>query len=976
YRSLSPDGSVQHIQLRARVYRDATGKPTRIVGVDWNITREVEAARDLQRQTEQLRDAERHLERASLSSLEGHWETDLLTGQSWVSSSFRALMGFASGEFERLHISAVELAHEDDRARQEQAYLAHLEHQQPYDLSLRLRNAHGMYRWFSLQGAAERDASGRPIRISGSIQDIDRQKQAEDTLRDVQARFERAVNGAQDGLFDLDLVNDTTWHSPRYKAMLGYLEHEHEIRVSELPQHMHPDDVRVAHKAFVDYVRDGVPFDLEFRLRKKHGDWLWVRSRAQATFGRNARAIRLSGSMQDYTEVRAARHQLLRATALAEEANQAKSTFLATMSHEIRTPMNGIIGMTGLLLDTHLDRTQRQYADTIRTSADSLLHVINDVLDFSKIEAGKLEIDVTDMDLRASVEDVCALMALQAAVKNVEMIVDVRPEVPDLVRADAQRIRQCLLNLLGNAVKFTQRGEIVVEVFVLAQQNGKALTQFLVRDTGIGLTQQQCDQLFRPFVQADSSTTRQFGGTGLGLSIVKRLVELMGGQVGVESELGVGATFWFTLPLEAIEPTGRYTRLQSTAIGKRILVVDDNNTNRQVLGAQLARYGFDAVLASDGTQALEILRTSAAEKRPFDAALLDFQMPAMDGATLGEVINADAELAATRLILLTSLDRAGDQQRFANIGFAAYLTKPVRARELKECLERVLVRSASEWHLHSQPLVTRNVLTDALGEPTYSGLVLLVEDNEVNQRVAQKYLERLGCHVRAVDDGSLSVHAFKEERFDLILMDMQMPVMDGITATSEIRKLERGGRRTPIVALTANVLAGQLERCLEAGMDDFLVKPLDVSRLRDVLDRFGLQNPAGGAQPDELSTTNATRQADSLDWRRVEEITDGDDAFASELLQTFIDSTDAALQEAQAAWREQDRTGLARAAHKLKGASANVGANILHALAQSLELRADGGDTDQIEGALAELAEETASLRATIARPRSARGPK
>ncbi|MBC7983809.1 MAG: PAS domain-containing protein, partial [Candidatus Obscuribacterales bacterium] len=252
YRSLSPDGSVQHIQLRARVYRDATGKPTRIVGVDWNITREVEAARDLQRQTEQLRDAERHLERASLSSLEGHWETDLLTGQSWVSSSFRALMGFAPGEFEQLNISAVELAHEEDRARQEQAYLAHLEHQQPYDLSLRLRNAHGIYRWFSLQGAAERDASGRPIRISGSIQDIDRQKQAEDTLRDVQARFERAVNGAQDGLFDLDLVNDTTWHSPRYKAMLGYLEHEHEIRVSELPQHMHPDDVRVAHKAFVD----------------------------------------------------------------------------------------------------------------------------------------------------------------------------------------------------------------------------------------------------------------------------------------------------------------------------------------------------------------------------------------------------------------------------------------------------------------------------------------------------------------------------------------------------------------------------------------------------------------------------------------------------------------------------------------------------------------------------------------------------
>jgi two-component system sensor histidine kinase/response regulator len=963
YRCVTADGSLQHIQLRARVYRDANGEPTRIVGVDWNVTREIEAAQELHRQAEQLRDAERRLERASLSSLEGHWETDLLTGHSWVSSSLSALLGFAPGEFEALHVAVTELAHEDDLARNEAAYLSHIERGTEYDLQLRLRNAHGEYRWCRLQGAAERDG-GHPVRISGSVQDIHRQKEAEVALHDARQRFVRAVTGAQDGLFDYDLVRDTTWFSPRCQRMLGYDDGNLDITFSQLMDYVHPEDVEQVRSVFRAHVQHREPYDVEYRLQRQNGDWLWVRSRAVAEFDNSGKPLRLSGSVQDITEARAAREELVRATKAAEAANAAKSTFLATMSHEIRTPMNGIIGMTGLLLDTHLDRTQREYASTIRSSADALLYVINDVLDFSKIEAGKLDIDMADMDLRASVEDVCALMALQAAAKGVELVVDLRPEVPDLVRGDAQRIRQCLLNLLGNAVKFTQRGEIIVEVCVLAQQSGKALTQFTIRDTGIGLTDEQRLQLFRPFVQADSSTTRQFGGTGLGLSIVKRLIELMGGQVGVESELNAGSTFWFTLPLEAIEPTGRYERLRSVGSNQRVLVVDDNEANRKVLGAQLDRAGFDAELAADATQALETMRAAHAAGKPFDAALLDFQMPAMDGASLGEVINADSQLASTRLVLLTSMDRTGDQQRFAAIGFAAYLTKPVRGRELKECLERVLARPASEWHMRSQPLVTRNVLADALGEPTYGGLVLLVEDNEVNQKVAQKYLERLGCHVRTADDGAAGVQAFKEDRFDLILMDMQMPIMDGIAATREIRKLERGGRHTPIVALTANVLAGQLERCLEAGMDDFLTKPLDVARLRDVLDRFGLHAADWDENVRSSSAASpTTNEATPLDWRRIDEVADGDNDFANELVATFLDSAREALDEASAAWQQHDRAALARAAHKLKGASGNVGAHRMQSLSLALETDADQGSVESIESALAALLTEEASVR-------------
>jgi PAS domain S-box-containing protein len=943
YRSVLADGTVQHIQLRARVYYDG-GKATRIVGVDWNITREVEAQEELTRQAQQLRDAERRLERASLSNLEGHWETDLLTGQSWVSSSFISLMGFKPGEFEALRITALDLAHPDDKERNEIAYMEYLRNGAPYDLQLRLRNAKDEYRWYRVQGAAERDVALRPIRISGAIQDIHLQKLAEDALRDAQSRFVRAVRGAQDGLFDYDLVNDVVWFSPRFKRMLGYGENELNLKLADLPTHVHPDDQQRANDMFVRHVRDKVPYDIETRIRKKDGEWLWVRSRAVAEFGRDGRASRLSGSVEDITEARLAREQLVRATAEAEAANLAKSTFLATMSHEIRTPMNGIVGMTELLLDTELDRTQREYAGIIRGSADSLLHVINDVLDFSKIEAGKLEIDITDMDLRSGIEDVCALMALQAAAKDVELVLDIRPEVPEYVRGDAQRIRQCLLNLLSNAVKFTQRGEIIVEICVLAQQDGKSLVQFQVRDTGIGMQPDQVTAIFQPFVQADSTTTRRFGGTGLGLSIVKRLVELMEGQVGVDSRPEVGSAFWFVLPLQAIEATGRFARLNVSGLGRRILVVDDNEANRNVLGAQLSRAGFVTELASDGAVALHAMRAAGEKKEPFDVALVDYQMPAMDGAMFGEIVNADSKLSNTRLILLSSLDSAGDRSRFSVIGFAAYLAKPVRQKELIRCLEQVLASDAREWHMRSQPMVTRNLLSDATRDRHYSGRVLVAEDNDVNRKVAQKYLERLGCNVHVVENGAQCVSTVREQRFDLVLMDMQMPVMDGIEATCEIRSNERGGKRTPIVALTANVLPGQLERCLDAGMDDFLGKPIDVERLRDVLERFGFASDsakagkiAKGTAPQSVPHATSGKNEASIDWRRIESVADGDRAFATELLNAFLESTRVTLRELRAASSGNDRTAIARGAHKLKGASSNLGAKRMEQLAKELE---------------------------------------
>ncbi len=528
-------------------------------------------------------------------------------------------------------------------------------------------------------------------------------------------------------------------------------------------------------------------------------------------------------------------------------------------------------------------------------------------------------------------------MAFQAAAKSLELVVNVRPEVPERVLGDPQRIRQCLLNLVGNAIKFTHSGEVVLEVCSLGRQNGRALVHFEVRDTGIGIPRESLDGLFQPFTQADSSTTRRFGGTGLGLSIVRKLVEMMGGQTGAQSEPGQGSTFWFTLPLEPSHGSESQPLRQIAQKGRRILLVDDNETNRRVLSSQMVHAGYEVESASHADRALQILRSG---KGAFDAVVLDYQMPDMDGAMLGERIMKSRDIPPTRLMLLTSLDRSGDMQRFADIGFSAYLTKPVRTRELLDCLNRALSHEAQDWHMHSQPIITRGTLVASEVKRAYTGRVLLVEDNAINQRVARRFLERLGCEVQVVGDGQQAVDAFQRSSYGFILMDMQMPVMDGIEATRRIRDIEGGQRRTPIVALTANAMMGTLERCLEAGMDDYLTKPLDISRLQDVLDQFmnavtpGSRQVAGGA------VTNGSEEALKA---RLCEVAGDDTEFAAELISAFIMGGEETILELRAAAHRQDLDQLGRAAHKLKGASNNLHIDRLAVLTADVEMRAKAG---------------------------------
>jgi PAS domain S-box-containing protein len=798
----------------------------------------------------------------------------------------------------------------------------------------------GRQTWVSTTKVPLHDRHGVIIGTFGISRDITDRKRAEAALRDSEALYHSLVETLPLNVFRKDLEGRFTFANGLFCQTVGRSLSEllgktdRDFFPPHLAEKYRRDDIAV--------MQQRQTLELIEEHRKPDGQMRYVQVIKTPVFDAGGVVVGTQGIFWDVTDRKRAEEAVLKAKEAAEAANRAKSEFLANVSHEIRTPMNGILGMTELALDTNLSEEQREYLHMVKASADSLLSVINDILDFSKIEAGKLDLDVLPFLLRDSLGDTMKTLALRAHKKGLELACQVPPDVPDGLIGDAGRLRQVMVNLVGNAIKFTEQGEVVVRVEKAARTDTEVTLHFTVRDTGIGIPSDKQQAIFAPFVQADGSTTRKYGGTGLGLAISSRLVELMNGHIWLDSEINRGSTFHFTASfgLHQVAPDApRIVELHNLPV----LVVDDNQTNRRILEEMLANWHMRPTAVASGAEGLAEMRRAAAAGQRYPIVLLDALMPGMDGFTLAERIQSDPILSPTTLLMLSSAE--GSPTRARQLSIAACLMKPIKQSEL---LDAIMT------HLGSSLLKGHSPTADAGGAPPVRPMrVLVAEDNSVNQKLIQRLLQKRGHSVVLAEDGRDALQSLEREKFDLVLMDVQMPEVGGFEVTAEVRRREKAtGVHLPIVAMTAHAMKGDRERCLSAGMDAYVSKPIHADELLQVVERYG--------KAQQPHTKGA------FDWEHALANVAGDEDLLRELVGLFLATCPQWISSIQEALAKRDATTAHRLSHTLKGSAAQLGAVGLRAAALRVEELAAEANLAGAEVPFAALQQEFERLRPTL----------
>lgn len=814
------------------------------------------------------------------------------------------------------------------------------------------------------------DADGVLKGYRGVDRDITEQKRLEDELRNLS----RAVQQSPVSTVITDTQGLIEFVNPKFTELTGYTAEE---AIGQNPRILNAG--QTPPEIFVELwktIASGNTWKGEVLNKAKDGTLFWEISSISPLYDDHGVITHYLAVKEDITEKKLISDQLIVAKEKAEAATDAKSSFLSTMSHEIRTPMNGVIGMTSLLLDTELNTEQREYTEIVRKSAENLLTIINEILDFSKIEAGKLDLETLDFDLRPTIEDTAELLAFRAADKGLELICSIEPDVPSFLKGDPGRLRQIIINLVGNAIKFTTQGEIVINVSISKEQDGAATILIKISDTGIGIPAEKLDTVFTPFTQAEVSTSRTYGGTGLGLTICKQLAELMGGEVGVTSEIGKGSTFWFTAVFEKQSMQADSAAKRATAAlradisGIKILVVTNNVTNRTLVTTLLNQWDCHCETAADGKSSLTLLQQAVQRKDPFSLVLMDQNIPDMDGRELGSRIKGDPLLKTTLLVMLTAAGQRGDAAALKQIGFDGYLAKPVRAKQFHDCIALVLGRNVDAPESDSlrkpQGIITRHTVAEFTENRIR---ILLAEDNVINQKVAQSMLSKLGYKTDVVANGLEALRALEMIDYDLVLMDCRMPEMDGLEATAKIRdnatRVQNHG--VPIIAMTANAMNSDRDACFAAGMNDFLTKPVRKEALAEVLNKWIIFS-----ETKESSMNEPCEQPDVsqlFDEAGLLDQFDGDRDFAESILNDAVQELPVEIKTLNELAMGDDAHAISLQAHTMKGLAANIYTPALREICYNIESAAHDENLESVRKLVPEL-ERTAFATLEVIRNR------